>query len=341
MKKRAEWMMRLSFCICILIIIFFTVFYFYIEKDKKNISVYENTGRFTFICPKANEGYWSSAAYGMKKQDQLQNTNTKFIGSNQYSAEEMSAAIHSAVNSEADGIITVGSRSDEIVISALKKATNQQIPVILIDTDSDEIDRLCYIGTNNYEAGQLAAEDMAASTSEPLRVAVILVSLDSKNQAERLRGFEERLSQDPEDRVEIVLETDSNFLYLNEILPLTLKENPDINAVFCAEEYSSTIVGQILSAMGTKYDPIRVVAFDKMDATLHYVESGRYYSTIVQQSEQMGELAVKLLGDYQKGIFPSEDIIYTDSLSIRKENINDVKRYESEGVVWHSYRKNI
>ena len=55
----------------------------------------------------------------------------------------------------------------------------------------------------------------------------------------------------------------------------------------------------------------------------------------------MGELAVRVLGDYLNGILPEKDIIYTDSLSIRKDNLKDVERYESEGVTWHSYTGNL
>lgn len=101
------------------------------------------------------------------------------------------------------------------------------------------------------------------------------------------------------------------------------------------------MVGRILTSMGNEYDDIRVVAFDKMEDTLNYVETGRYFSTIVQQSDRMGELAVKVLEDYLNGVSPEKDIIYTDSLSIRRENLMDVERYESEGVIWHSYTGNL
>lgn len=337
MKK----LMRLCFSLCLICTGPFVFFNIRLNHQNTPSQLSDSAGRFTFICPKVNEGYWTSAAYGMKQQDEQQNTNTKFVGPAQYSAEEMRTAILSAVSSDSDGIITVGSRKDSEVIDALETADEAGIPVVLIDTDCDEINRICYIGTNNYEAGRLAGQDMTDSFSGSLHAAVILVSSSSQNQAERLRGFTDELALHPDCQVETVLEANSNFLYLNEVLPQTLEEHPDINAIFCAEEYSSTIVGQILSSMGTKYDNIRVVAFDKMDETLNYVASGQYYSTIVQQSDRMGELAVKLLCDYKKGIFPEKDIIYTDILSIRRENLRESKKYESEGVVWHSYSGSI
>lgn len=330
----------ISFFLCIITAIFFLFFTLksYLAYQTPFEASYAR--RFTFVSPIANEGYWGSAAYGMKKEDLLAHTNTKFIGLTQYTEQDMASAIISCIHSDIDGLITIGSHQEQI-IDALNSASASQIPIVLIDTDSSEIDRICYIGTDNYKAGQLAGKDMTASISTPLHVAVILSSASSDNQSERLRGFEEELLLHPDCSVEIVLEANSSLLLLNETLPRILKENPKINAIFCAEGYSSSIVGTILSSMGSAYDEIRVVAFDKMEDTLHYVESGRYFSTIVQQSDVMGQLAVKILNDYQNGILPEQDTIYTDSFSIRQDNFDTIQKYESEGVTWHIYNGNI
>lgn len=326
--------------LCCFGVIFFSFFFFKDLNTNSSLSVSSYDNRFTFISPIANEGYWGSAAYGMKSEDEIQNTNTKFIGLSQFIGKDMGDAIASAIYSDTDGIITIGSH-DTDVVNALHSANDAQIPVVLIDTDSSDINRICYIGTNNYEAGRLAGKDMVSSASFPLHVAVILSSRSSDSQIERLRGFEEELSSYSDCSIETVLEANSSLLFLNETLPRILKENSKINAIFCAEGYSSSIVGRILSSMGSQYDNIRVVAFDKMEDTLHYVQSGRYFSTIVQQSDVMGQLAVEVLKNYQNGIFPEQDIIYTDSFSIRQDNFDTIQKYESEGVTWHLYNGNI
>lgn len=328
----------ISFCLCFLIAVSFLFLYFRNPSIYTEVDSYDSC--FTFISPIANKGYWGSAAYGMMKEDSIQNTNTKFIGLPQYAAGQMEKAIRSTVYSGTNGIISVGNHSPGIV-SALQTASDAQIPIVLIDTDSSDIERICYIGTNNYEAGRLAGKDMSSSVSSPLHVAVILSSAESNNQSERLRGFQDELSLHPDCSVETVIEANSSLLLLHEVLPRILKENPKINAIFCAEGYSSSMVGKILSSMGEKYDTIKIVAFDKMEDTLRYVKSGRYFSTIVQQSDLMGHLAVKILSDYQKGILPKQDIIYTDSFSIRQDNFDTIKKYESEGVIWHLFNGNI
>ena len=93
--------------------------------------------------------------------------------------------------------------------------------------------------------------------------------------------------------------------------------------------------------MGPEYDDIQVVVFGKTEEILNHVASGRYYSTIIQESDQMGNLAVEALRQYQDGIAPEQDTIYIDSISITRENLEGVNIYESEGVIWHLYNGNL
>ena len=132
-----------------------------------------------------------------------------------------------------------------------------------------------------------------------------------------------------------------SLLAFREMLPRLLRDNPRINAIFCAEGYSSIIAGEILNAMGPEYDDIQVVVFGKTEEILNHVASGRYYSTIIQESDQMGNLAVEALRQYQDGIAPEQDTIYIDSISITRENLEGVNIYESEGVIWHLYNGNL
>ena len=87
---------------------FYSLLYERAKREPFFASWRMTAGRFTFVCPKVNDGYWSSVAYGMMRQDQIQGTNTKFVGPTQYTAEEVCMAVNAAVNSNVDGIITAG-----------------------------------------------------------------------------------------------------------------------------------------------------------------------------------------------------------------------------------------
>lgn len=296
--------------------------------------------RFTFISPFANAGYWGSIAYGMAQADDAYHTNTKFVGFMESDAQAMSEAIRSEICPGPDGIITSGD-SDPRIVRALEEASAADIPVVLIGNDNADIDRLCYIGADNYEMGRLAGKDMTENISHPLYAAVIIGNGSSENQQLRLQGFQDELALHPDCHVETVLEANYSLLTVREKLPGILEENPEINGIFCAEGYSSIVTGELLDTMGKGYDEMRVVVSGNPDEILKHIASGRYYSTIIQESDIMGKLAVEVLKNYQEGTLPEKDVIYIENISISKENLEGIKAYESEGVTWHLYNGNL
>ncbi len=328
-------------CLIVLFSVFFWGFFFLVlqfDSPKPADTFYDY--RFTFISPFANAGYWGSTARGMIEADQAYGTNTKFVGFMQSDSSSMSQAIQSEIRCCPDGLITAGN-SDPMVISALKEAHNAGIPIVLIDNDCLDVDRLCYIGADNYEMGQLAGKSITADLSVPLYAAVIIGNSSVENQRLRLQGFQDELALHPDCHIEAVLEADYSLLNVRQMLPCLLKENPKINAVFCAEGYSSIIAGEILTTMGKEYDNMRVVVSGNTEEILNHVASGRYISTIIQESDAMGVKAVEVLKNYQNGIVPEHDVIYIDNITVTQKNLDNVTAYESEGVTWHLYNGNL
>lgn len=334
--------MRKAFnCLILLFSVFFWIFFSMVlqfNKAKPMEASYDY--RFTFISPFANAGYWGNTALGMMEADQEFHTNTKFTGFLESDADSISQAIQSEIRSCPDGLITAGN-SDPRIVSALKEAADAHIPIVLIDNDNPDTDRLCYIGANNYQMGRLAGRDMTANVSKPLYAAVIIGSSSSDNQRQRLKGFQDELALHPDCRIEAVMEANYSLLTIREMLPCLLKENPKINAIFCAEGYSSIITGEILNTMGPGYDHMRVVVSGHTAEILDHIASGRYHSAITQKCGDMGRLAVEILKNYQEGILPEQDVIYMENISITKENLDNAAPYESEGVTWHLYNGNL
>lgn len=334
-------MMKKAFSsLTLLFSIFLWIFFSILPFDNTKSSEPPYDYRFTFISPFANAGYWGSTAHGMMEADQAYHTNTKFVGFLQSDASSMSQAIQSEIHSCPDGLITAGD-SDPRIVSALKEAENAGIPVVLIDNDNRGIDRLCYIGADNYKMGRLAGKSIAADLTGPLYAAVIAGSVSTENQKQRLQGFEDELSLHPDCHIESVMEANYSILTMREMLPSLLEEHPRINAIFCAEGYSSTIAGEILNDMGPEYDDVRVAATGNTEEILNHVASGRYCCTIFLETDAMGALAIEVLKNYHEGILPQDDVIYIESIGVTKENLDGVTAYESEGVTWHLYNGNL
>ena len=300
----------------------------------------EQDRRITFISPFANSGYWGTMAHGIITEGDLLGYDTKCVSFSDGMETDLASALWQAVYSDVSGIILWGEANGEAE-EAANYAASHGIPVVLVDNDNERMQRICYIGTDNEEAGRMAGRDMCEGVSEELHILAIVGDEEMENQAHRLQGFSSEVSKYPGCTVDVVVESEYSTLQVKRLLPKAFAANPSLNAVFCAEGYSSAIAGEVLNVMGFQPDQIRVVTFDQSEEILSHVESGRYISTIVQQSDRMGQMAVQVLSSYLEGEALQEDVIYTQCRSIHKENLEEVTRYDSEGVIWHLWGRNI
>lgn len=288
------------------------------------------TFHFTFVCPLT----WTILASGIKDADKEFGTDTKLVGCSHLDPALQIQALETAICSNPDGIITAGIEENDELSAVLLKAAKKGIPVVLVDSDLPESKRICYIGTDNIKAGQLAGCDLYKATGGKAKIGVIASSLTAPNQYQRLTGFKDEISRYPDLSLECVIQCESSRLLLNEKIPQMLKEHPDINALFCMEGYSSDMTGKILKQLGKPYCDIPVVSFDIVTPSFQYVEEGTYYSIIAQSPYEQGYLAVSKLVDYLNGK-PVESICYTDSFSIKKEDLKNEVNIEYETYEWH------
>lgn len=286
--------------------------------------------RFTFVCPLT----WENLASGIKAADQTFRTDTKLVGCSRLDPALQVAALETAIYSNPDGIITAGIEDSPELRAVLLKAKERQIPVVLVDSDLPDSGRLCYIGTDNIAAGHLAGQEIRAVTGGDAAIGIIASSLEASNQAERLLGFSDEIRLSPGMSIVSVAECESSRLLLNEKVPQMLRAHPEINALFCMEGYSSDMTGAILKQLGGAYSEIPVVSFDIVQPTFQYIEEGIYYCAIAQSPYTQGYLAVSALVDYLNGNEVNE-ILYTDVVSIKKENLKEEVSVQYETHNWH------
>ena len=288
--------------------------------------------RYTFVCPLT----WNDAAAGIQAADEEGFSNTKFIGMEQIDAKKQAQAIREAVLTQPDGIITGAAEDSEEIRNAVNMAEAKGIPVILIDSDLEDSDRTCYIGTDNQKAGHLAGKDMYEATGGKAHIAVIVSTMSSPNQMERVNGFKEEISQYPDMSIEVIEECHSQKLEIKEKLPELFKEHPDINALFLVEGIASATVGKVIKDMNMDTGDLKIISFDRTQESSEYIKEKIYYSLIVQEPYQQGYLAVKTLNDLYEGK-EVEEKIYTESKSIKYSDIEENGTQRYEGIEWHMY----
>ncbi len=323
LAKNVKWLIYLCGTFLILI-------YLYALYSEQPLEDYEK--RFTFVSTLR----WDNAATGMREADQKFRTNTKLVAPETLNIETQIEAIHEAILSKADGIITAASEDSEGLKEVIQKAVSEGIPVILIDSDLPDSGRSSYIGTDNVEAGRIAGRDIYNATDGYAKIGIIVSSLESPNQRERVKGFMEEINQYENMEVLEIVECHSNGLEIVENVPKLLKDYPEMNALFLTEASASYMVGDLLQSYDISSEELKVVGFDNVEKTLEFVRDGIYYSTIVQEQYMFGYRAVETLCRILNGE-TVEDVIYTDVYSLRKENYEDRKTYPYEEWEWHIY----
>ena len=318
--------------------IFLTVFLILLYPDPGMTPEEENNSvRLTFISPFANTGYWGTAATGILDTAEKYGMNVKCIGFAESDPQKQIRYIKSAIYSHADGIITAGIENSDEFKEVLDMASEAGIPVILIDCDIEGSDRLCYIGTDNFEAGRLAGQDIVEATEGKGSVAIIRNEKSSINQQERINGMESVIEQYPDMEIVTVLQGNQNYMIAKEQIVNMMKEYPDIDAIFCPEGYSSICISQFLQEEKEGYRDLKVVAFDMSDESLETLKQGKIYSIIQQDPYTMGQKAVEYLHQYLSGEAGIQSETYTNVQNVKQESIEQLYEYRSKDVIWHTY----
>ena len=263
--------------------------------------------------------------------------NVKCIGFAESDPQKQIRYIKSAIYSHADGIITAGIENSDEFKEVLDMASEAGIPVILIDCDIEGSDRLCYIGTDNFEAGRLAGQDIVEATEGKGSVAIIRNEKSSINQQERINGMESVIEQYPDMEIVTVLQGNQNYMIAKEQIVNMMKEYPDIDAIFCPEGYSSICISQFLQEEKEGYRDLKVVAFDMSDESLETLKQGKIYSIIQQDPYTMGQKAVEYLHQYLSGESGIQSETYTNVQNVKQESIEQLYEYRSKDVIWHTY----
>ena len=202
--------------------------------------------RFTFVSSQE----WPQMGKGIRSADADLGTDTRCLASKSSTVEKQTALVYKAIYANVDGIITTGSDYSEGLAEAVSEAEKKGIPVFLVEADLEDSGRTCYIGPDHFASGVQAGRDMVDACAGEAKVAVIVSSREDGNEMRRLEGFRSITEQFPEMEIVYLLENAGDKLQTKTLLLRMLEENPQINAIYCAEPTASVVVGEALRSEG-------------------------------------------------------------------------------------------
>lgn len=289
--------------------------------------------KFAFVTNNASE-FWKIAAAGVHKYEKETGVAVDIKMPPNGKVEEQNQILEDLTSQGYNGIaisvIAPDSQVDQVNKAAAK--TN----VICFDSDCPKSNRLCYIGTNNTEAGRVLGEQIVKLLPNGGKMAVFCGTFAADNAKQRLDGVKKAIEGH---NIDIIAQkedqTDRNKARTN--VEDVLNGYSDVNLLCGLWSYNGPAIVKAVDASGKK-GKVLVAVFDEEQGTLDGIESGTVSCTVVQKPFQFGYLSSKMLDDLSskgKTVLPNPPIVDTGVRVIDSKNVADFKaelaKLKSEG----------
>jgi ribose transport system substrate-binding protein len=239
--------------------------------------------------------YWQSAHEGFSRAAAQYGVTEDMRGPDTFTPAVEVDEFRAAVARKPAGIL-VSVSDPKLMGPEINKAVAAGIPVITMDSDAPDSQRLYFIGTNNLEAGRLGGERVAAELNGKGNV-VFFTMPNQPNLVERLKGYKDVLSNYPGIKVVEVFDMKGqSTAAMDKAQEYLARTGPaKINAYISLESSSGKDVGEAFKR--SKPEGALLMAMDVDQATLELVKDGTISATISQKPFTMAFLGLKALDD--------------------------------------------
>ena len=250
--------------------------------------------RYIFVAFNTNLPYWQEAEAGLNDAAKQMGVKAELTGPGAFSPNEELTAFQQAVAQKPSGIL-VSAASPDLFKTAINEAVLQGIPVICIDADVPASNRVLFVGTDNFRAGQESGRRMAEILAGQGKLAVITIP-GQFNLDERVRGVNEALKKYPGMKVIKTIDDkgDSRNAYDAISALLQTKEKPD--GIIGLEASGGSGAADALHRADLD-GKVPIVAFDKDPETLDWIQRGAITATVVQKPYVMSYYGLKFVDD--------------------------------------------
>jgi ABC-type sugar transport system substrate-binding protein len=255
-------------------------------------------------------GAWTSTFSKAATQAGMKVTNL----SSNYDAAVQSQQMDDAIAQKFDFIVIVYV-NDQAIVPALNRAKAAGIPVMLIVTPlKKEYEELftSYVGTDHFELGRLAGEEMVkglkAAGKTKAQVVAVTGAAQQLNVQSRMAAFKDVLAKNP--GFELVAAEDGRWntalseKVTGELL-VRFNARGGVDGVFAMADNQATGAINAIESAGLKAGVadkgVVVVGSNCMKDGVLHIKSGQQYATATQIPTEEAEVAAKKIAGYFNG----------------------------------------
>lgn len=289
--------------------------------QKEVAQVEENFHYFLFATPLSKHPVWLHSKEGFEDACEELGVMCDWIGPKIIDTETMEEVMKRGIIQNADGIITQGVVSPEI----LEEANQNNIPVVLVDSNMPNSEKLAFFGKDFTKQAELIVEETEKKLGkdEKLVVAIQVAELGFDIATDQIVELEKALQKHPGGyEIVSITESKSDVVRAQSEWTRVLEEYPEINLSVNFAGESAHACGEIAYDLGIK-DQIFVFGVDDMEMTIDYIRKGYIDASIVTSFYQYGYDALYMLYHYKtENIVPKSVNQPVQLLVVNHENVD-------------------
>jgi ribose/xylose/arabinose/galactoside ABC-type transport system permease subunit/ABC-type sugar transport system substrate-binding protein len=278
--------------------------------------------------------YWIDSKLGLYDRAKELGVSAVFTGPPTVDANAQIESINRAVAQRVDGIIVCAVA--DAVSPAIDKAVEAGIPVVCADSDAPSSRRFSFIGTGNYNAGYRGGEELAKRLGGRGEVALLYIP-GWDNLTQRIRGYKDALAKYPGITVVKVGNDKGSQTEAEKECRAILQAYPDLAGFGCVAAVGGQGAAVAVKQAG-KTGRVKIVAMDRDEATLQFIQEGVIDASIAQRTYMMTYLALQMLYDVRNGrikfiddwrkvdVNPLPPVVDTGTFVIDKSNVGSFRR---------------
>ncbi|HTQ96024.1 MAG TPA: substrate-binding domain-containing protein [Candidatus Acidoferrum sp.] len=260
---------------------------------------HQSDERYVLVAANVNLPYWQEAAAGLTDIGKNTGVKVDFVGPATFSPEEELTAFKQAVAQHPSGIM-VSVTDPKLFKEPIDNAILQGIPVITIDADAPDSNRVLFIGTDNFRAGQDSGKRMGTLLGGQGKV--VLIALGGQlNSEERVRGVNEALKKYPGVQVIQTIDDKGDEGVAADAIAALIAKKEKIDGIICLEASGGEGAASALHRLDMT-GKIKIVAFDKDPQTLDAIDKKWITATVVQKPYVMAYYGVRFLDDLHHNV---------------------------------------
>lgn len=258
---------------------------------------------------------------GLKEYKEF-NIKTTFSAFSMSESEKMAQALRRMAKEQYDGVILCPINA-KCVRDALQELAEKKIPVVTVNSDLDDITRLCYVGQDGIKASQTAGRLMTECLGDKSRIAVVTSAIAGENSSYYVKIRETyfiRYMQEhcPETHIVEVIESMENAEITRQKTKELLEREADLDGIYitCGGVADVAEVVRDAGRAGT----IKIIGYESYPQIVKLMEQNCIAFTIDSDIPGQGKVAVRCMMQYLlNNKKPKRSEVYTDSRILVQE----------------------